>query len=131
MIAAYREAGARFVFLHSDGDVRPILDMLVDAGIDGLNPLERRAGMAIEEIHARYPRLVLTGGMCNTDTLVNGPVEKVREEARRIVELGRDGGIVIGTHSVSPEIPVEHFAAYLEVCETHGRYREFPRTDHG
>jgi hypothetical protein len=33
MIAAYKAAGARYVFLHSDGDIRPILDMLVDAGI--------------------------------------------------------------------------------------------------
>jgi uroporphyrinogen-III decarboxylase len=116
MIAAYKAAGARYVFLHSDGDIRPLLDMLVDAGIDGLNPLERRAGMAIEEIRRQYPRLVLTGGMCNTDTLLNGPVGKIRDEARRILDLGRDGGIVIGTHSISPEVPPEHFAAYLEEC---------------
>jgi len=122
MVRAYRAAGARYVFLHSDGDVRPILDMLVDVGIDGLNPLERRAGMAIEEIRRRYPRLVLTGGMCNTHTLVEGPVSKVREEARRIIDLGREGGIVIGTHSVSPEIPIEHFAAYVEECERYGRF---------
>jgi len=114
MVRAYKDAGARWVFLHSDGDIRPILDMLVDAGIDGLNPLERRAGMAIEEIRKRYPRLVLTGGMCNTDTLLNGPVGRIRDEARRILDLGRDGGIVIGTHSISPEIPPDHLAAYLE-----------------
>ena len=130
MIAAYRAAGARYVFLHSDGDIRPILDMLVDAGIDGLNPLERRAGMAIETIRLRYPRLVLTGGMCNTDTLVNGPVSRIEEEARRIIDLGRDGGIVIGTHSVSPEIPLPHFAAYREVCETYGCNHELSFADH-
>jgi len=122
MISAYRSSGARHVFLHSDGDIRPILDMLVDAGVEGLNPLERRAGMAIEEIRKRYPRLVLTGGMCNTRTLVEGPVAKVRDEARRIIDLGRNGGIVIGTHSVSPEIPIEHFAAYVEECERYGAF---------
>jgi hypothetical protein len=122
MVAAYKQAGARHVFLHSDGDIRPILDMLVDAGIEGLNPLERRAGMAIEEIRRLYPRLVLTGGMCNTHTLVEGPADRVRDEARRIIDLGRDGGIVIGTHSVSPEIPIEHFAAYVAECETYGRF---------
>ena len=47
MIRAYKEAGAQYVFLHSDGDIRSLLDMLVDAGIDGLNPLERRANMDI------------------------------------------------------------------------------------
>jgi uroporphyrinogen-III decarboxylase len=72
--------------------------------------------MAIEVIRRRYPRLVLTGGMCNTDTLLNGPLSRIRDEARTILDLGRDGGIVIGTHSISPEVPADHFAAYLEEC---------------
>jgi hypothetical protein len=119
LLPAYRRmigAGARFVFLHSDGDIRPLPDMLVDAGIDGLNPLERRAGMAIEVMRRRYPRLVLTGGMCNTDTLLNGPQQRIRDEARAILDLGRDGGIVIGTHSIGPEVPPDHFAACLDEC---------------
>jgi len=121
MIAAYKKAGSRYVFLHSDGDIRPILDMLVDAGIDGLNPLERRAGMKLADIRMRYPRLILTGGMCNSDTLINGPIERIEAEAREIIDLGRDGGIVIGTHSISPEIPLEHFVAYHHACLTHGQ----------
>jgi hypothetical protein len=123
MIEAYKGAGARYVFLHSDGDVRPILDMLVDAGIDGLHPLERRAGMDIAEIRRLYPNLILAGGMCNTDTLIHGPVAKIQAEAREITELGRKGGVIIGTHSVSPEIPLEHFAAYHEACITYGAYQ--------
>jgi len=120
MIESYKQAGAKHVFLHSDGDIRPILDMLVDAGIDGLNPLERRAGMSPATIRKLYPHLILTGGMCNTDTLVNGPAEKIRAEAREIIDLGRCGGVVIGTHSISPEVPLENFAVYHEVCKTYG-----------
>ncbi|MCC6445266.1 MAG: hypothetical protein IT210_17625 [Armatimonadetes bacterium] len=122
MIRAYKEAGARYVFLHSDGNILPVLDMLADAGIDGLNPLECRAGMDIALIRHRYPKLVLTGGMCNTDTLLNGPVSKIEAEAREIIDLGRGGGVVIGTHSISPEIPLNHFAAYSEVCRTYGSF---------
>jgi uroporphyrinogen decarboxylase len=122
MIVAYKAAGARHVFLHSDGDIRPLLDMLIDAGIDGLNPLERRAGMDILRMRERYPHLVLVGGMDNTDTLIHGPVERVVGEARQIIDLGRDGGVVIGTHSVSPEIPLQHFCAYRETCLTYGEF---------
>jgi hypothetical protein len=127
MFRAYREAGARFVGLHCDGDVRPLLDMLVDAGIQGLNPLERRANMHIARIRERYPRLVLTGGMCNTDTLVNGPVERIVAEAREIIALGQEGGVIIGTHSISPEVPIEHYAAYLETCLSYGDFAGRPR----
>ena len=122
MIKAYKAAGAKHVFLHSDGDIRPILPMLVEAGIDGLNPLERRAGMNMVELRKRYPKLVLTGGMCNTHTLVKGSKREIEAEAREIIDLGRDGGIVIGTHSVSPEIPLESFAAYHEVCISYGDF---------
>jgi uroporphyrinogen-III decarboxylase len=124
MIKEYKSAGAKYVLLHSDGNIMPILDMLVDAGIDGLNPLERRAGMDVAAIRNRYPHLILTGGMCNTVTLVNGPAERIEEEAKELIDMGRDGGIVIGTHSISPEIPLENFAIYDNLCRTYGDFRE-------
>lgn len=122
MIRAYKQAGAKYVLLHSDGDIRPILDMLVDAGIDGLNPLERRAGMDLVKLRRRYPKLILTGGMCNSNTLIHGPVERIEAEAREIIDAGRDGGVVIGTHSLSPEIPLEHYLAYHETCMRYGTW---------
>jgi len=122
MIRAYREAGAGFVGLHCDGDPRPLLDMLVEAGIQGLNPLERRANMDMARMREQYPRLVLTGGMCNTETLIKGPVERVVAEAREIIELGRGGGVIIGTHSISPEVPLAHYAAYHETCLSFGDF---------
>ena len=122
MIAAYKRAGARYVFLHSDGDVRPLLDMLVDAGIDGLNPLERRANMEPSEIRKRYPRLILAGGMDNSHALIRGPVERIRSQARELIDLGRDGGLIVGAHSISADVPMEHFAAYHDTCLKYGHF---------
>jgi uroporphyrinogen-III decarboxylase len=68
----------------------------------------------------RIPRLIPTGGMCNTHTLVRGDKAAIEAEAREIIDLGRDGGVVIGTHSVSPEIPLENFLAYHECCLSYG-----------
>jgi hypothetical protein len=124
MIREYKAAGARYVVLHSDGNILPILDMLVDAGIDGINPLERRAGMDPAKIRARHPRLVLIGGMCNTDTLLNGPVARIEREARELIDMGRYGGVVIGTHSISPETPIGNFEAYHRACLEHGQFRK-------
>ena len=122
MVKEFKAAGAKWVILHSDGNIMPILHMLVDAGIDGLNPLEQRAGMDIAEIRRRYPNLILTGGMDNTETLIKGPAERIEREARQIIDLGRDGGVVIGTHSISPEIPLEHFEVYHQACATYGAF---------
>jgi hypothetical protein len=122
MIKAYREAGAKYVLLHSDGDIRLLLDMLVDAGIEGINPVEPRAHMDMMGIRERFPKLILSGGMCNSDTLIHGPIERIEAEAREIIDLGRGGGVIIGTHSISPEVPLEHFEAYHRACLTYGDF---------
>jgi hypothetical protein len=72
MIKAYKDAGAKYVFLHSDGDIRLVLDMLVDAGIDGLNPVERRAHMNIAELR----RLIPAPGGCATQTETHSPAKR-------------------------------------------------------
>ena len=122
MVREYKAAGAKWVLLHSDGNIMPVLDMLVEAGIDGLNPLEQRAGMDIDEIRRRHPRLILTGGMDNTVTLIQGPRERIESEARKLIDMGRDGGVVIGTHSISPEIPLDNFETYHKTCLTYGDF---------
>ncbi len=122
MITAYKEAGARYVFFHSDGDIRLLLDMLIDAGIDGINPVEPRANMKMAELRKRYPKLVLTGGMDNTGTLANGATESIQSEAREIIDVGRDGGVLIGSGSIGPDVPLENFAAYDGVCRTYGNF---------
>lgn len=120
MIAAYRAAGASHIMLHSDGCINPIVDMLVDAGIDGIHPLERRAGMDPAALRKRHPKLILVGGMDNTGTLIHGPISAVQAQTRELIELGRNGGLVIGAHSIGPDIPLEHVAAYLDTCHKHG-----------
>jgi len=60
--------------------------------------------------------------MCNTGTLINGPAEHIEEEAKELIDLGRNGGLVIGSHSISPEIPLEHFEIYDHTCRTYGNF---------
>lgn len=122
MIKAFKDAGAPRVFLHSDGNIMPLLDMLVAAGIDGLNPLEQRAGMDPAKIRRKFPNLVLIGGMDNTDTLIHGPAERIEAEAKVLIDLGRNGGLIIGAHSISPEVPLENFWVYHRVCRTYGDF---------
>ena len=113
MVRAWKSAGARFVLLHSDGNIASLLDMLLDAGIDGINPVEPRSGMDLVSLKRRYgERLALIGGMDNAVALPQGPVERIVAEARAIIEVGRDGGVVIGAHSIGSDIPVEHYDAY-------------------
>jgi uroporphyrinogen-III decarboxylase len=122
MVKAYKQAGAKYVFFHSDGDFRLVLDMLIDAGVDGINPVEPRANMKVPELRKRYPKLILTGGMDNTGTLIEGPLERIQAEAREVIDIGRDGGVIIGSGYTGPDISLQNFAAYHKVCMTYGDF---------
>jgi len=122
MVSAWKRAGARHVVMHSDGNLTPLLDMLVDAGVDGINPVEPKAGMDLADLRARYgTRLAFIGGMCNAHVLPSGDLETVRRETLRILEAGRDGGVAIGAHSIGPDIAPETYRFYHDLVQEHGR----------
>lgn len=123
MVKAYKAAGARYVMHHADGNVLPLLDMWVDAGVDAINPVEYRSGMDAVKLRERYGRnLVLVGGLDNCDILPRGDRAEVREHVLRLLEAGLGGGFVIGPHSIGPDIRVETMLYVLELIEEHGRY---------
>ncbi len=123
LIHAIKAAGARHVIFHSDGNILQILDMLLDAGINGINPVEPRAGMLSWNLRRKYgDRLALIGGMCNSIVLPNGPVSAIEEQARAIIAAGKEGGVIIGAHSIGPDIPADHYLAYDRVVRKEGYY---------
>ena len=73
-------------------------------------------------IRRKFPNLVLIGGMDNTDTLIHGPSARVEAETKELIDLGRNGGLIIGAHSISPEVPLEHFCVYDQVFRMYGDF---------
>ena len=110
MCQAYRQAGVRHILLHSDGNIEPILDMLLDAGIEGINPVEPKAGMHAVRLRERYGRsLALLGGLDNAHVLPRGTPQEIEAHVRHVLSTGERGGLVIGAHSIGPDIPVENY----------------------
>ena len=95
MIREYKKAGARRYIQHCDGNVGPLLDFWVDAGIDAINPLELRAGVLPEEIfNTCNRRLAVIGALDNTRILPRGEPAEVIRHARYLADLARHGGLV-------------------------------------
>jgi len=115
IVGAYHDHGLK-VFYHSEGDLWQILDDLVHGcGIDGLNPLEPHSNMGAENVRAKYPKLVLWGGVDNSDLLVRAAPEDVRRRVMELIELGRDGGMFIGTTGqIHPACRKENLIAMFE-----------------
>ena len=122
MVAAFKAAGAAQVGFHSDGDVRAILPGLVDAGISILNPVEPRANMDVVQLRQRYGhKLTFVGGLCNTLILPTGSPDEVRKHVEHVLSAEDGGGLIIGSHSISTDIPLERYDLLMEILHEHGR----------
>ncbi len=123
MVKAFKDAGAAKVILHSDGNIAPVLDMMIEVGIDGINPVEPRAGLHVPTLKEKYgTKLSLIGGMCNSLVLPSGTKAEIENQAAEIIEAGKDGGVVIGAHSIGPDVPVQNYIAYHETVMKKGHW---------
>ena len=116
MIEAFKAAGATQVGFHSDGDVRSVLDGLVEAGINILNPVEPRANMDVVDLRRRYgQRLAFVGGVCNSRILPTGDDQEVRHHLDRVLSIAGESGLVIGSHSIGPDITQERYELFIDI----------------
>ncbi len=106
---------------HSCGSIVPIIDELIEIGVDILNPLQpKAAGMEAEVIAARWgERLCFCGGLDIQEILPRGSVEEVRQECARLIRtLGRGGGYILGpAHAVQVDVPIENVLAIVEAVQ--------------
>lgn len=112
-IAAAHARGIQVLF-HSDGNLYAILDDLVEAGIDGLNPIEVLAGMDVGEIHRRHPHLFMAGGIDVSQLLPFGTPQQVRDAVKKAIH-DAEGRIMVGSSTeLNEEVPLANFLALRE-----------------
>ncbi|MDZ4198671.1 MAG: uroporphyrinogen decarboxylase family protein, partial [Kiritimatiellia bacterium] len=123
-IERVRAAGCKHVFFHSDGNILPVLDSLIAAGFEGFNPLEPRCGMDLLSLRKKVgPKILFMGGVCNTRILPGGNRKDIEASVRPLLEMGRDGGLVIGAASINGDVPPEAYDYYHRLCVQYGTYR--------
>jgi uroporphyrinogen decarboxylase len=119
--------GVKFMF-HSCGAIRPLIEDLIEIGIDILDPLQAAAeGMEPQALKDAYgSRICLHGGVCTQYLLPKGTPDEVRAEVRRRVEiLGAGGGYILAPcHVLQTDVPTANILAMIEAgletgCRTH------------
>jgi len=109
-------------FMHCCGSIVPLLDLIVEAEFDILNPVQcSAAGMEPEMLKKCYgDKLTFWGGGVDTQqTLPFGTPEQVRDEVRaRIETFSQGGGFVFSTiHNVQALTPIENLIALFETVK--------------
>jgi uroporphyrinogen decarboxylase len=113
------------IFFHSCGNAVPVIDDLVEVGVDILNPVQVAAMGDMADVKARFgDRMVFWGGIDTQRVLPLGSPEDVEAEVkRRIRELGPGGGFVVASvHAIQPDVPPENIMAMAEATRKYGAY---------
>jgi uroporphyrinogen-III decarboxylase len=112
--------------MHCCGGIAPLLDAVVEAEFDILNPVQCSAkGMDPRALKRDYgDQLVFWGGGVDTQkTLPFGKPQEVRDEVRERIEIfGPGGGFVFCTiHNIQANTPIENVLAMFEVVKEYHR----------
>jgi uroporphyrinogen decarboxylase len=112
---------------HTCGSVWPILEDMIDCGLDILNPVQPDVlGMDRPDLKNAYgDRLTFHGSISIQKTMPHGTPDDVRAEVReRFETLGPGGGFFFCTaHNIQVDTPLENVLALFEAYREFGRYR--------
>jgi len=106
------------MFYHSDGNISAVMDDLIAAGFDIINPIQPEC-MNPEEVKERWGKQITMWGTISVrTTLPQGTPESVRATVRdRIQRCGQDGGLVIAPANVIMyDTPAENVIAMFEAA---------------
>ncbi len=124
VVAGFHEHGLP-VIKHTDGNIMPLLDMILDAGFDCLDPIDPLGGMDMARMKREHGRAVALKGNVNcATTLVNGTAEEVVRETLGVIRAAAEGGglIVSSSNSIHSSVAPLNYLAMLSTIKAYGRY---------
>lgn len=119
LIATFKRMGYH-TFYHSDGSIVPVIDDLIEVGLDILEPVQVSAdGMDPADLYARFgDRITFHGAIDEQQVLPRLSADAVADETVRMIDLlgGRGGYIVAATHAIQGDTPPENVVAMIDAA---------------
>jgi hypothetical protein len=110
------------VFVDSDGNIGQMIPWFIEAGADGILPLERQAGVDLVKLREEYPEFMFIGGF-DKMAILHGDKKDIRKEFERLLPVIRSGRYLIGMdHQTPPGTSMENYRYYVECLREYGAY---------
>jgi uroporphyrinogen decarboxylase len=113
------------LMFHTDGAVLPLVDDFLEMNVDILNPVQTSVS-GLEDTFALKEsfgdRLSFHGAIDVQQMMPNATTEELEDEiARRIYDLGRNGGYILAPcHNIGHDIPPENIVTLFEKAREFG-----------
>lgn len=124
VVQAAHEEGA-LCLKHCDGNIWMLLDGFVEAGFEGINPLEPIAGMDLAEVKRLYgDKVCLLGNVDCGYTLSEAPLREVEADVKRCLREGGPGGgyVLMSSNSLHSSVRPENYRTMVETAHRYGNY---------
>ena len=123
VITAYHDMGY-YVIKHTDGNIMPIIDQMVDCGPDALHSLDPQGGVDLKEVKKKYGDRVALVGNVNCGLLQTGTDEECEADIRRSLREGMDGfGYIFSTSNCAyTGMPLERYEMMNRIWREEGNY---------
>jgi hypothetical protein len=111
LIPAIRETLGARVIVDSDGQVEAMIPWLESVGVDGIQPLERQAGVDGMAIRERHPSFGMIGHFDKMTLLRDESA--IRSEFERLLPLMRAGRFIPSVdHQTPPGVSMDNYRIY-------------------
>ena len=112
------------IFFHNDGAIMETIPLLIEAGVDILNPFQVNCtGMDTKKFKKLYGNdITIWGGSCDTQHVMPyGSIQEVKDETkRRIDDLAPGGGFIFAPiHVIQNGVPPENIMAWWETLQAY------------
>ncbi|MCK4401106.1 hypothetical protein KAW08_02230 [bacterium] len=104
------------IWYHSDGKINPIIEDLIEIGVDILNPVQPEC-MDSVELKKRYgDRLSFWGCLGTQTTMPFGKPQDVKKTVKTLFNnIGKGGGFLLApSHRLQPDVPWDNIVAFIE-----------------
>ncbi|MDD4689356.1 MAG: uroporphyrinogen decarboxylase family protein [Eubacteriales bacterium] len=125
VIKGYRDMGY-YSIKHTDGNIMPILDQLVDCEPDALHSIDPQGGVSLAEVKNLVGDRVTLCGNVNCGLLQTGTDEECIADVRRSLKEGMNGyGYIFCTSNcVYTGLPLERYEMMNKIWWNEGIYPE-------
>lgn len=124
-IDTYRELGF-FTIKHTDGNINPILEQIVDCRPDAIHSIDPQGHMNLLEVRQKYGDRVCTIGNVNCGLLQTGTVEEAEADVRRCLKEGMAEGygfIFSTSNCVYTGLQLERYELMQGIWREEGIYK--------
>ena len=131
-IRGYRDLGF-YTIKHTDGNIMPIIDQLVQCRPHALHSLDPQGHVDIAEVKRRYGRELCLIGNVNCGLMDTGTDEEIATSVRYSLQHGMPGGgyIFSTSNCIYTGMRLSRYQAILDLWRREGNYSDpTPHADH-